>query len=126
MNPSNDELLDFATATAKGALVASERDKKAMKKALETIGLLNSMIQGGEQHSEQSRKMMEDAVVDLLHALQFKEEEPKSGAALGGTWAGTPEMAEEFIRQNHNNSKIGKAIDNLRGGRKPPTPFQGF
>ena len=84
-NPSSqkEELLTLVKSTAKGALVASERDKNAMKKAMEAIGLLNSMVAGGEEHSEKSRKLVEGAVVDLLHAMQFKSEEPKNGATLG-------------------------------------------
>jgi len=78
-----DEALGLVKSTAKGALVASERDKNAMHKAMEAIGLLNSMVLSGEQHTEQSRKQMEGAIVDLLHAMQFKYEELKNGATLG-------------------------------------------
>lgn len=94
-----DEALGIVKSTAKGALVASERDKNAMKKAMETIGLLNSMILSGEQHTDTTRKTMEGAIVDLLHAMQFKADTPKNGAGLG-VWAGTPEMADEFLRLN--------------------------
>ncbi len=100
------ELLNIVKSTAQGALAISERDKNAMKKAMETIGLLHSMILSGEQHTEWSRKTMEEAVSALLHAMQFKSEEPKSGASLGGTWAGTPEMADEFLRQNPSPSSL--------------------
>ena len=125
MNTEKEELLGLVKSTAQGALVASERDKNAMKKAMETIGLLNSMILSGEQHTEVSRKTMEGAIVDLLHAMQFKEDAPKNGATLGA-WAGTPEMAEEFLRQQQKSSPLGKAIHNLRGGRTPPTDLQSF
>jgi len=77
-----DEVLGLVKSTAKGALVANERDKNAMKKAMEAIGLLNSMVAGGEEHSETSRKLVEGAVVDLLHAMQFKVEETKNGSQL--------------------------------------------
>lgn len=91
-----NETLGLLKSTAKGALVASERDKNAMHKAMEAIGLLNSMVAGGEDHSETSKKLVEGAVVDLLHAMQFKADAPKNGAGLG-VWAGTPEMATEFL-----------------------------
>lgn len=80
-----DEALGLVKSTAKGALVASERDKNAMKKAMEAIGLLNSMIAGGEEHSEKSREVVEGAVVDLLHAMQFKAQDSNNGASLGAT-----------------------------------------
>lgn len=99
------EALGLVKSTAKGALVASERDGQAMKKAMETIGLLNSMVLSGEQHTETSRKTMEGAIVDLLHAMQFKADAPKNGASLGA-WAGTPEMADEFLRQNPSHSSL--------------------
>lgn len=100
-----EELLAMVKSTAKGALVASERDKNAMKKAMEAIGLLNSMLAGGEEHSETSKKLVEGAVVDLLHAMQFKADAPRNGAGLG-VWAGTPEMADEFLRQNPSHSSL--------------------
>ncbi len=78
-----DEALKLLKSTAQGALVMSERDKKAMHGAMKTIGMLNSMILSGEQHTKQSRETMENAIVDLLHAMQFKTEEPKNGATLG-------------------------------------------
>ena len=77
-----DEALGLVRSTAKGALVASERDKNAMQKAMKAIGLLNSMVAGGEEHSETSKKLVEGAVVDLLHAMQFKVEETKNGSQL--------------------------------------------
>jgi hypothetical protein len=80
-----DEALGLVKSTAKGALVASERDKNAMKKAMEAIGLLNSMVEGGEKHSDVSKKKVEEAVVDLLHAMQFKAEKPKGGSQLSST-----------------------------------------
>lgn len=82
-NEKMGELAKLVKSTAQGALVASERDKNAMKKAMEAIGLLNSMILSGEQHTETSRTIMEGAIVDLLHAMQFKAEEPENGATLG-------------------------------------------
>lgn len=82
MREEKEELLSLVKSTAKGALVASERDKNAMKKAMEAIGLLNSMVAGGEDHSETSRKLVEGAVVDLLHAMQFKAEPPTESGAL--------------------------------------------
>jgi len=82
LEKQKEELLSTVKSTANGSLVASERDKNAMQKAMKTIGLLNSMILSGEEHSETSRKMMEDAIVDILHASQFKVEESKNGATL--------------------------------------------
>lgn len=99
-----EELLSIVKSIAKGGLVASERDKNAMKKAMEAIGLLNSMVEGGEKHSETSKKVVEGAVVDLLHALQFKVDTPNNGAGIG-VWAGTPEMADEYLRQNPSPSQ---------------------
>lgn len=86
-NPMNtetekEELLSLVKSTAKGALVASARDKNAMKKAMEAIGLLNSMVAGGEEHSETSKTFVEEAVAELLHAMQFKAEEPMNGSTL--------------------------------------------
>lgn len=116
------ELLALVASTAKGALASNERCKKAMTKALEAIGLLHSMNLSKELSGSKSEKIVLDAVGLLHEDLRFMSEVPQKESGglsphIPKGWAGTPEMAKNYLRENgfcsENNCdcRAGKSLD---------------
>lgn len=71
-----DESLRLMKSTALGVVANNARIKIALTKGLETLGLAQSMIRGGEVHSAKSQTMFEEAVGAMHNALKFMSEEP--------------------------------------------------
>lgn len=112
-----EELISLVKSTAEGSLASNERCKKAMKKGLEAIGLLHSMVLSSEIHGSKSEEIVLEAVGLLHDALKFMSEKPKMESGGLGVWGGTPEMAKEFIKyqgrcsENNCDCRLGKSLD---------------